>query len=232
MSQIFSSDDETVNDQSSVASRTTTFSMGWLLPLLLVVLSAGLVLYFYNGCNTYTAGILPDVDTVASNTEVDSPLNAKPTLSIKLIDGTELMALQNGIEKMLIIYMASKDPADSISKNRWFDFDNLNFETGSSKITDSSMVQVKNIAAILKAYPKLKIKIGGYTDKTGNEATNLKLSQARADAVVTALKKAGASSTQLVGAEGYGPQYAKAAADAPDEEKQKDRRISINVRAK
>ncbi|MEP7317933.1 MAG: OmpA family protein [Panacibacter sp.] len=208
--------------------------MGWLLPLLLLVLTAGLVLYFMKGSNSYTAGILPaaDADTTAEIFQGDTVVHEKPTLSIRLIDGTELMALQNGVEKMLLIYLNSKDAADSISKNRWFDFDNLNFETGSAVITDSSRAQVKNIAAILKVYPKLKIKIGGYTDKTGNEAANLKLSQGRADAVVAALKKEGANPEQLAGAEGYGSQYAKAAVNAPDEEKQKDRRISINVRAK
>ncbi|HRH48786.1 MAG TPA: OmpA family protein [Panacibacter sp.] len=229
MSDVFSSGDENINEKVGTSSKP---GMGWLLPLLLLVLTAGLVLYFVKGNNSYTVGILPAVDTTAEVFQGDTVVHEKPTLSIRLIDGTELMAFQNGVEKMLLIYLNSKEAADSISKNRWFDFDNLNFETSSSKITDSSINQVKNIAAILKAYPKLKIKIGGYTDKTGNEAANLKLSQARADAVVAALKKAGANAEQIVGAEGYGSQYAKAAANAPDEEKQKDRRISINVRAK
>src|SRR5437667_437728 len=107
-----------------------------------------------------------------------------------------------------------------------------NYNTNSAEITDSSMQQIKNIAAILKAYPNVKIKIGGYTDKTGDEIFNLRLSNARANAVLAALKKAGVSETQLAGAEGYGSQFAKAAMNAPDAEKQKDRRISINVRAK
>jgi outer membrane protein OmpA-like peptidoglycan-associated protein len=47
-----------------------------------------------------------------------------------------------------------------------------------------------------------------------------------------ALKKAGVNKAQLVGAEGYGSQFAKAAADAPDEERKKDRRISLSVREK
>jgi len=48
----------------------------------------------------------------------------------------------------------------------------------------------------------------------------MQLSQKRADAVLDALKKANANTAQLIGAEGYGSEYAKAAADAPDEEKQ------------
>ena len=60
----------------------------------------------------------------------------------------------------------------------------------------------------------------------------MKLSQQRADAVLNALKNTNANAAQLTGAEGYGSEYAKAAANAPDEEKQKDRRISLGVREK
>jgi outer membrane protein OmpA-like peptidoglycan-associated protein len=94
------------------------------------------------------------------------------------------------------------------------------------------MNQLQNITAILKAFPKASIKIGGYTDKTGDERANMKLSQARADAVVKALKDNGITSSQLAGAEGYGSQFAKAAATAPGEERKKDRRISVSVRKK
>jgi outer membrane protein OmpA-like peptidoglycan-associated protein len=213
-----------------------TYSMGWLLPLLLIVLTAGLVLYFVEGNNdTSVPGIAYVEDTAAEATIPDSShtnaLIRKP-LSIRLPDSTEITAYKNGIENKLVLYIMSKNPADSISKNRWFDFDDLNFKTGSAELTDSSMHQVHNIAAILKVYPKVKIKIGGYTDKTGDEKLNMQLSQARADAVVNALKKAGVNPAQLVGAEGYGSQFAKAAVTAPDEEKQKDRRISVSVRAK
>lgn len=211
-----------------------TYRMGWLLPLLLIVLTAGLALYFMKGCNdesvpglseTIAAEImLPDTATANST--------ARKPLAIRLSDSTEITAYKNGIENQLVLYITSTDPADSISKDRWFDFDELNFKTGSAQITDSSMHQVENIAAILKAYPKVKIKIGGYTDKTGDEKFNMSLSQARADAVVVALKNKGVKPEQLTGAEGYGSQFAKAAENAPYEEKQKDRRISVNVRAK
>jgi outer membrane protein OmpA-like peptidoglycan-associated protein len=99
-------------------------------------------------------------------------------------------------------------------------------------ITAESMPQIRNIAAILKAFPNASIKIGGYTDVTGNEPVNLKLSQSRAEAVVAALRNNGISEAQLSGAEGYGSKFAKAPADAPDEERRMDRRISVSVRRK
>ena len=103
---------------------------------------------------------------------------------------------------------------------------------GSATITAESQRQVKNIAEIVKAYPTLKLKIGGYTDKTGDAAANKKLSQERADNVTAAIVAAGGNAAQMEKAEGYGSEFAKFAADAPDEERKADRRISVSVRGK
>jgi outer membrane protein OmpA-like peptidoglycan-associated protein len=52
------------------------------------------------------------------------------------------------------------------------------------------------------------------------------------EAVVAALKTEGLNMSQIIGADGCGSQFAKAADDAPNEERKKDRRIAIGVRAK
>jgi outer membrane protein OmpA-like peptidoglycan-associated protein len=184
----------------------------------------------FNGAEKSESAVVA-VDTAKVDTAMSQPVIAvRESVKVKLPDGTELNAYKGGIEDQLVTFL--NNPASVAGKNVWFDFDNLNFNTGSAQITDESMSQVQNIATILKSYPSLKIKIGGYTDKTGDSLANLKLSQARANAVLTALKTDGANRKQIQGAEGYGSQFAKADAGAADEEKQKDRRISISVRAK
>lgn len=55
-----------------------------------------------------------------------------------------------------------------VDKKTWFTFDRLEFETGSANLEPSSMEQLKNIAEIIKAYPQVTLKLGGYTDDTGN----------------------------------------------------------------
>lgn len=166
----------------------------------------------------------------ASTEEKHEEAPKASSVKVALPGGIEIEALKGGIEDKLVAFL--NDANAKAGKDVWFDFDNLNFKTGSAEITEESNVQVQNIAAILKAYPKLKIKIGGYTDKTGDSIANMKLSQERADAVLAALKNTNANATQLTGAEGYGSQYAKAAADAPDAERKLDRRISLGVREK
>lgn len=204
----------------------------WLWPLLLALLVILGLIYFLRGrghkeelATTPTEKTSPPADTIASMPVAP----AMESIKVKLPDGTELDAYKGGIEDRLVAFL--NDPNSKGGKDVWFDFDNLNFKTGSADITDESMVQVNNIAAILKAYPKLKIKIGGYTDKSGDENVNMKISQDRANSVSNALKAKG-DGKQIAGAEGYGSKFATAAADAPDEERKKDRRIAVGVREK
>jgi outer membrane protein OmpA-like peptidoglycan-associated protein len=113
----------------------------------------------------------------------------------KLPDGTELNIPRLGIENKLIDFI--EDSSKPTDKTTWFDFDRLTFNTGSATLQDASSEQLQNIAAILKAYPKVKVKIGGYTDNTGNKQANLKLSQDRATNVMHELVQRGADRSRL-----------------------------------
>lgn len=207
----------------------------WLWPILLGLLALALILYFTKGCNkNITTPVVTDSVAVTSPAITDTSVKiiapVVESFNVKLPDGTELNAFKGGIEDKLVAFLS--DANSKAGKDAWFDFDNLNFETGSAKITTESQKQVSNIAAILKAFPKTKIKIGGYTDNTGDAATNKKLSQDRANAVAAALKAVGVNATQLLDAEGYGSEFAKAAANASEDERKKDRRIAVSVREK
>jgi outer membrane protein OmpA-like peptidoglycan-associated protein len=208
--------------------------VNWL-PILLTALALGLLIYFLTARksdNNASTDIVSDTaTTIIAPVETTAPATpTAPSIKVQLPDRTELDAFSGGIEDKLVMFL--NDASSKADKDAWFDFDNLNFETGSATITPGSQQQVNNIAAILKAYPKVKIKVGGYTDRTGDAAINKKLSQDRADAVVAALKAAGANSAQLVGAEGYGSAFATVAAEASEEERKKDRRIAVSVREK
>jgi K(+)-stimulated pyrophosphate-energized sodium pump len=108
--------------------------------------------------------------------------------------------------------------------------ENLYFETGSSDLKAGSDVQLNNLAEILNAYPDVKIKLGGYTDNTGNEESNQKLSNLRAQTAKLKLLELGISSDR-VEAEGYGSQHPVCEANDTDECKAKNRRIDVRVLA-
>jgi outer membrane protein OmpA-like peptidoglycan-associated protein len=208
----------------------------WLLPLLLIALGALALWYFMRGCNAgdkaaaVVDSTVTKVDAVIDSAAAGVVEAARETFNVTLPDGTVLSAFRGGIEDKLVSCL--NDANCKIGKDVWFDFDNLNFEVGSARLTAESQVQVNNIAAILKAYPKVKIKIGGYTDKTGDAAANKKLSQDRADAVTAAIKTAGGNAGQLLPAEGYGSEFATVPAEASDDARKVDRRISVSVREK
>lgn len=153
----------------------------------------------------------------------------KAQVSIDL-NGVALKGFANGMEDSMIKYLKSGQYAAATEdglKNTWYNFDNVNFKTGSSnQLEAGSHEQLENLAKILKAYSDVKIKIGGYTDKTGDEAKNLKLSQDRANFIKAELSKLGATA-QIVSAEGYGSQFAHVDAKASDSERASDRKMSV-----
>jgi outer membrane protein OmpA-like peptidoglycan-associated protein len=228
---------EKANSGYNYAEEKAKKGLGWLTWLLPLLLAAALIWWFLlggkSGCSGKSTGTTDTTIAVTSpDTTTDNNVQVVPvSFKVKLPDGTELNANKGGIEEMLVNFLGTdyaKLGEDSLKKI-WFDFDNLNFKTGSAEVTPESQQQISNIVAILKAFPQAKLKIGGYTDKTGNEATNKKVSGQRAGAVKTALEKAGVG-TQVLGAEGYGSDFAKYPADAPEADRVKDRHVSISVR--
>ncbi|KAA2243132.1 OmpA family protein [Chitinophaga agrisoli] len=218
--------------------RRASGSPRWIWSLLLILVAIILLWYLVKGCGGSTTETVA-TDTIAANNMADTAVAqvaspgtevARESIKVSLPDGTVLNAYKGGIEDQLVAFL--KDDSRPAGKDVWFDFDNLNFRTGSAEIMEESQGQVQNIAAILKAFPKARIKVGGYTDRSGDSLSNIRLSQSRADAVLAALKTLKTDNAQLQGAEGYGSQFAKAPATAPDDERKKDRHISVSVREK
>ena len=101
------------------------------------------------------------------------------------------------------------------------------FETDSATLRPQSREQLSNIAAILKAYPSIRVKIGGYTDNSGDAAANQRLSQSRAERVMNELGAMGVSPSRLE-AEGYGAQH-PIADNATTEGRAKNRRVALRA---
>ncbi|NOT74159.1 MAG: OmpA family protein [Cyclobacteriaceae bacterium] len=62
-------------------------------------------------------------------------------------------------------------------------FESLEFENGKANILEAMHSDLNKIANFLIDHPKLRLSISGHTDSDGKEDSNLKLSQARADAI-------------------------------------------------
>jgi outer membrane protein OmpA-like peptidoglycan-associated protein len=143
----------------------------------------------------------------------------------RLATNVELNVPERGVESAVIAYL--NDPSKPREPGTWFNFDRLLFETGSATLKPESQEQLKNVAEILKAYPAVKVRIGGYTDNTGDPAANLKLSQDRAANVRNAIVALGVAPDRL-SAEGYGQEF-PVADNATAEGRQQNRRIALRV---
>jgi OmpA-OmpF porin, OOP family len=77
------------------------------------------------------------------------------------------------------------------------------FDTGKSSIKEQSQGVLNDIIAILNDYSRAEFAIQGHTDSVGSEASNMKLSDARAHSVMGYLVQNGISSNRLT-AKGYG----------------------------
>lgn len=150
------------------------------------------------------------------------------SINKELTSGVTLNFLEGGIEDQVIKFI--EDPSAEAGKDNWFNFKALNFASGSNAIDSTSMNEVKNISEILKAFPNVNIKVGGYTDNTGDDAANLKLSSERAAAVKAALVGMGIADARLE-SEGYGEQHPAATNDT-EEGRAANRRIAVSVRKK
>lgn len=80
---------------------------------------------------------------------------------------------------------------------------NIFFDSNKALLRKESNLEIEKLLQLMKDYPALTVEVAGHTDSKGNDAANLKLSQQRSQAVVSALIKKGINAKYLV-AKGYG----------------------------
>ncbi|MEN8248709.1 MAG: OmpA family protein, partial [Bacteroidota bacterium] len=80
---------------------------------------------------------------------------------------------------------------------------NITFETASAVLKGDSFSDMDRVIDLLKAFPALKIEIAGHTDSSGGDASNLRLSQARAESVTEYILAHGISPDRVV-SKGHG----------------------------
>lgn len=152
-------------------------------------------------------------------------------VDIQLPSGTNISVGENSSEFKLFQFFSNPDALTKVSndpKAQWTTLDRVHFKTGSSELLPGSVEQLKNIALLMKEFPNAKVKIGGYTDNTGDEEVNLKVSTERSNIVKSGLIRLGVDEVRMQ-SEGYGAQHFVCEANDTDICKAKNRRVDIKV---
>lgn len=164
-------------------------------------------------------GYLNESGDFVYDTGAIKEVELKDGKKIKIGEGSQLYQLYNAVKN---------NDQGVLDPNKWYTIENLYFESGSSDLRPGSDAQLLNLVELLNAYPTMKIKLGGYTDNIGNEESNQKLSNLRAQTVKLKLLELGVGGDR-VEAEGYGSQYPVCSANDTEECMAKNRRIDVRV---
>ena len=106
-------------------------------------------------------------------------------------------------------------------------FGDVLFQFGKSNLQPNSRNNINTLANYLIQNPDRTVIVEGYTDSVGSAAFNQTLSERRANAVRTALVKAGVEPTRIV-AQGYGKEY-PVASNATDSGRAQNRRVEVTI---
>ena len=147
--------------------------------------------------------------------QVEPGIFSAPTQSYKL-SIVEVAAMQQVVSANKLLEALNRDGFIALY---------INFDTGKAALKADGQATVREIVAMLKSAPALKIAIEGHTDNVGAAAANKALSDARAKSVMAAVVAGGVPIDRLSAA-GYGAE--KPIADNRSEDgRAKNRRVEL-----
>jgi OOP family OmpA-OmpF porin len=103
----------------------------------------------------------------------------------------------------------------------------IQFDTNKADINPQYHKELKKLGEFLTGFPNAKGVIEGYTDNVGDKASNMKLSQRRADSVRNYIVKTFGIAPERISAKGYGPAK-PLVSNKTKEGKAQNRRIEAN----
>jgi outer membrane protein OmpA-like peptidoglycan-associated protein len=119
--------------------------------------------------------------------------------------------------------LETKDTARGLISN----MGDVLFETGKFELKPAARERLAKVSGILLAYPTLNVAVEGYTDSTGSDEFNQKLSEQRAGAVRDYFVEAGVAEGSVT-SRGFGKAQPVASNDTADG-RQRNRRVELVV---
>jgi len=198
--------------------------------------------------NIKLSGILVDEETgkpyqgIVSVIDLENGIEVAPkfmredgTYEFELIDHNKYLLVIQGDDFFRIEQLFELNGDTTIAstatsvKQKKLQFSSIKFANGSSEILEEMHTDLNNIVNFLVDNPNFSLTIGGHTDSDGNHELNLKLSQARADAIKEYLVNKGFIDPSRITAIGYGDTQPIVFPEVTDEDKRVNRRVEFQI---
>lgn len=173
------------------------------------------------------ATVFAKIDSVSGDYELKLPLGALYTISAgapnyyPLYESIDIAAEKTGVKIYKDLIIIPIEVGQSIRLN------NIFFDPAKATLKSESFAELDRVSEFLSNNPSIKIEIAGHTDNVGKAASNLALSQNRAQSVADYVVKKGIDKARVV-AKGYG--FTKpVASNATKEGKAQNRRVEFTV---
>jgi len=114
-----------------------------------------------------------------------------------------------------------------LEQNAKLTLKDINFETNSYQLSESSFIELQRVVKLMRENPKLKVEIAAHTDDIGSDNYNYSLSDDRAKSVVEYLIDNQIPFSRFI-AKGYGEEQPLVPNDS-DENRAKNRRVELKV---
>lgn len=207
------------NSNSDLDDANASCNCKWIPVLLMILLFSFFIMKACSNDKDFKCDNVDRSTYVADSIRQDSIFRAQA-----LADS--LAAARDSIKDVIVTAETAEDIAkaiaDNLEKGMSSSFDNINFETGSAELSESSKTAIDGIVKYLKDNPDKKIKVIGHTSTDGTDEINIPLSKERAKAVTDYIEKQGIDGSRL-SYQGMGS--SKPISEIPE----KNRRVEIQV---
>jgi outer membrane protein OmpA-like peptidoglycan-associated protein len=145
-------------------------------------------------------------------------------------DGSGVMALSIYITPIAGAVIEDQVVEEPEELEELIRLENLTFARGSAKINPASFKELDEFINYLQERPNVQIQLEGHTDFAGNADANMRLSQARVDAVGEYMKKNGIKKNRVTTVAFGGEK--PLTQERTDEAKAKNRRVEVRLTRK
>lgn len=191
---------------------------------------------FEGGQNDYRASLgieIPLGRVVQHVVEVPAPLPPVMTPLVKEVPRPWIDSDGDGVDDEHDLcpntpHGLKVDAHGCVIPGQQIELNGVTFEFNKARLMVNAQTILDTIAPAFLGQPNLRVEIAGHTDSIGSAAANLKLSQARAEAVRNYLISRGAKPEQ-VSARGYGKTQPLISPERTAEDRERNRRVEFRI---